>query len=265
MRVQQPEHRAMMRTRVVRTEHTSPHFITVTLGGEELADFPFLGLDQCVRVFLPRPGQDALRMPTASHNGWIAQYYLMPSAERPVVRNYTARRFDADRLELDIEFVAHGDGGPASAWALGAGPGDEVGLFPEGCCYLPPEGTDSQLLVGDESAVPALLSIIEQAPEDLRAEVYLEVPSAEDIRDVSAPEGVRVHWLPRQDAEALPGQLALETARSAEPPGAAPYCFVAGEKTLPTGLRRSLVRERGVPKAHITFIGYWRHGAATLK
>ncbi|KOX16107.1 siderophore-interacting protein [Nocardiopsis sp. NRRL B-16309] len=265
MRVQQPEHRAMVRARVVRTERTSPHFVTVTLGGDELAGFPFLGFDQCVRVFLPRPGQSALRMPTASHNGWIAQYYLMPAAERPVVRNYTARRFDPDRRELDIEFVAHGDGGPASAWAPRAEPGDEVGLFPEGCYYLPPEGTDSQLLVGDESAVPALLSIIERAPEDLRAHVYLEVPSADDVRDVTAPEGVRVHWLARQDEEALPGRLALETVRSAEPPQGTPYCFVAGEKTLPTGLRRSLVRERGMPKAHITFVGYWRHGAASLR
>ncbi|GAA1452852.1 siderophore-interacting protein [Nocardiopsis tropica] len=265
MRIQQPERRAMVRAHVVRVRPTGRNFVTVTFGGDGLAEFDFLGLDQCVRLFLPRAGQETLRMPTAAHNGWIAQYYLIPLAERPHIRNYTARRFDAGRRELDIEFVTHGDGGPASAWASEAEPGDEAGLFAEGCCYLPPENADWHLLVGDESAVPALLSIVEQAPADLRAEAFLEVPEEGDVREVAAPEGVRVHWLPRDGAAAVPGALALETVLSAELPPGTPYCFVAGERGLPTGLRRALVRERGVPKANVSFVGYWRHGAAAYK
>lgn len=249
----------MIRTRVVRTERTTDHFLTVTVTGEGLTEFEFLGLDQCTRIFFVRPGQDRLHMPDPS-DGWVAEFRSMPDEQRPHVRNYTMRRFDADALELDIEFVTHGDGSPASAWALRAREGDELGLYPEGVYYLPSQDTDWHLLVGDESAVPALLSILEQAPDDLRARAFLEVPSSADIRPVRAPAGARVHWLPRDDAYAVPGRLALETVRGADLPGGRPYCFVAGENTLPTELRRTLVRERGVSKDDIAFIGYWRHG-----
>ncbi|OOC57048.1 NADPH-dependent ferric siderophore reductase [Nocardiopsis sinuspersici] len=256
-----PSRRTMIRTRVARTERTTDHFLTVTLTGEELAEFEFLGLDQCTRILFPRPGQDRLYLPEAAEDdGWVAEFRAMPDDRRPHVRNYTVRRFDPDALEMDIEFVAHGDGGPASAWALAAREGDELGLYPEGVYYLPSEDTDWQLLVGDESAVPALLSILEQAPEEMRGQAFLEVPSDADVRPVRAPAGVEVRWLPRTDPHAVPGRLALETVRGIEPPGGRPYCFVAGENALPTELRRTLVRERGVPKEDVSFIGYWRHG-----
>lgn len=251
----------MIRARVVRTARTTDHFITVTLGGEELAGFEFLGLDQCTRILFAREGQDRLHLPDASSDdGWVAEFRAMPDERRPHVRNYTVRRFDAAALEMDIEFVAHGDEGPASAWALGARPGDELGLLAEGIYYLPSEEADWHLLVGDESAVPALLSILEQAPADLRGRAYLEVPSSADVREVRAPAGVEVRWLARDGAHAVPGALALETVRAAELPEGRPYCFVAGENALPTGLRRILVRERDVPKDDITFVGYWRAG-----
>lgn len=260
MRIQTPCHRQMIRARVVRTERTTDHFVTVTVSGPDLSRFEYLGLDQCVRVFLQRPGQERLTLPDSDPDSWYPEYREMADDVRPYVRNYTMRRFDPQALELDIEFVAHGDGGPASAWATSACEGNEVGLYPEGIYYLPPDEADWHLLVGDESAVPALLSIVEQAPKDLRAQVYLEVPSPGDVRPVAAPPGVEVHWLPREDAHAVPGRLALETVRSAALPKGRPYCWVAGENALPTGLRRTLVREHDVPKDDITFVGYWRAG-----
>jgi NADPH-dependent ferric siderophore reductase len=251
----------MVRARVVRTEQTTDNFVTVTVGGEELAGFEFMGLDQCTRILFARPGQDRLHLPQASaDDGWVAEFRAMPEDRRPHVRNYTARRFDAEALEMDIEFVAHGDEGPASAWALGARPGDELGLLAEGIYHLPPEDADWHLLVGDESAVPAILSILEQSPRDLRGLAFLEVPSSADVREVDAPAGVEVRWLARDGAHTVPGQLALETVSGAALPEGRPYCFVAGENGLPTGLRRFLVKERGVAKEDIAFIGYWRAG-----
>ncbi len=73
-----------------------------------------------------------------------------------------------------------------------------------------------------------------------------------------------MRWLPRTDPHAVPGQLAPDTVRAAELPEGRPHCFVAGENALPTGLRRFLVREHGVPKDDIAFIGYWRHGRSAM-
>ncbi|MEE2039995.1 siderophore-interacting protein [Nocardiopsis sp. CT-R113] len=264
MRIEHPRHRAMIRTRVVRTTRVSKHFVTVTLGGGELEGFDFLGRDQFVRLFLPREGQERLHMPADADKRWVEQLYAMPDDRKPHVRSYSVRRFAPEALELDLEFVDHGDAGPASAWAATAAPGDEAGLLADGVYYVPSEGTDWQLLVGDESAVPALVSILEQAPDDLRAQVYLEVPSPDDVRPLPDLPGVDVHWLPRTDPHALPGKLALDTVRAAAFPEGRPFCFVAGENALPTGLRRVLVRERGVPKSDIAFVGYWRHGTSAM-
>ncbi len=255
-----PAHRSMITAAVVRTTPLSPHYTRVTIGGAQLAAFEYQGLDQLVRLFFPRPEQTELRMPTAAGNGWMAQTLLMPARTRPYVRNYTVRSFRADELELDIDFVVHGDG-PASTWAVNAAPGDPVGLFDEGTMYQPHEAADWQLLVADESAVPAALAIAERTAGTIPTTAYLEVPSVEDI--VPVPEGVEVVWLPRTDPHAIPGRLALERARSIDIPLGRSTVFVAGESGLATGLRRQLVG-RGIPKPGITFWGYWRHGRASL-
>src|SRR5690625_1937571 len=126
--MQFPHHRRMMRTRVSRVERTTDNFVTVTVSGADLAHFEFLGNDQCVRVFFARPGQEHLTLPEYDGEGWFPQYKQMSDGVRPYVRNYTMRRFDPDTLELDIEFVAHGDEGPASAWATAACEVQELGL-----------------------------------------------------------------------------------------------------------------------------------------
>ncbi len=262
-KIQSPESRRMITLEVRRTSRTSPNFLTVTLGGPELEHLLPTGFDQIVRLFFPRAGQSRLTMPTLSNEAWMAQVLLLPKSRRPWVRNYTVRRFRPQRTELDIEFALHGDA-PACAWALGARPGDPAGIFDMGLTYLPPPEAEAQLLVADESALPAVLAVLEQAPASLVAEVYLEVPETADIRkDVAAPEGVRVHWLPRDGSADLPGRLALDAVRGAVLPEGRLYAWVAGESGLATGVRRHLVRDRGVPKSDVAFHGYWRHGRSS--
>ncbi|MFE4454834.1 siderophore-interacting protein [Streptomyces sp. NPDC056796] len=263
-KVQSPESRRMITLEVRRTARTSPGFTTVTLGGPELAHLLPTGRDQAVRLFFPRAGQDGLTMPTLSSEAWMAQILLLPKSRRPWVRNYTVRRVRPELDELDIEFALHGGDTPACAWALGARPGDPAGIFDMGLTYLPPAGAGEQLLVADESAVPAALAILEHAPASLVAQVFLEVPGTADIRtDLAAPEGVRVHWLARDGSAGIPGRLALDELRAATLPQGLSYTWAAGESGLVTGVRRHLVRDRGVPKSDIAFHGYWRHGRSS--
>lgn len=258
-KVRRPASRRMITLEVLANTAPSPAFRTITLGGPSVADLEVAGDDQAVRLFFPRVGQEGLRMPTLDNEGWMAEVLLLPKSRRPWVRNYTIRR--ARPGEIDIEFALHDGDAPAAAWARRARPGDPAGIFDLGVSYLPPPGVAWQLLAGDESAVPAILAILESAADDLVAEVFLEVPSAADVREVSAPPGVRVHWLPRLRPD-RPGVLALETVRAADlPPGRA-YAWVAGEAALATGVRRHLVRDRGWAKSDIAFLGYWRHGRA---
>ncbi|PRY39695.1 siderophore-interacting protein [Umezawaea tangerina] len=245
---------------VRRREALSPGFASLTLGGPALRDLVVAGGDQAVRLFFPRAGQTALRMPTASSEAWMAQVLLMPRSVRPLVRNLTIRRARPADDEIDIEFALHGDS-PLSSWVRQARPGDAAGVFDMGTTYRPPAHARWQLLVGDETALPAILAILDQAPPSLAAEVYLEVPTAADVRDVAAPPGVRVRWSNRDGRRGVrPGSLVLEAVRRAVLPPGPVYAWVAGESRLATSVRRHLVGDRAVPKADISFAGYWRHG-----
>ncbi len=117
--------------------------------------------------------------------------------------------------------------------------------------------------MGDESAAPAVLAIAEQTPAELPTRVYLEVPSDADALSPELGAHVEVVWLPRTDAAALPGRLALQAVADARLPTGRPSVFIAGESGLATGLRRHLVGA-GVAKHDITFYGYWRHGRGSL-
>lgn len=251
--------------RVVATEAIGPHLRRVTLTGPTLSAFPFAGADQRVKLFLPRPGQDRPHLDGVST---IPEYLALAEDVRPVMRTYTVRRHRPEAAELDIDFALHGEDpaqlGPASAWALGAGPGDEAALYGPAASYHPPAGARWQLIAGDESALPAIAAIAEHLPPDTLGHLLIEVPDEDDRDHVAAPAGVEVHWLlrgavPAQDSDLLADALAGLTL-----PGDhdAAYAWLAGEASVVRRLRRHLVDERGLDRERITFTGYWRHGHA---
>lgn len=264
LKIHNPTYRMLMRAQVVRVQRLTPSFVNITFRSDVMSEFEYLGFDQAVRLFLPRVEQRELRLPSATGNGWIAKFLMTPGSHRPHVRNYTIRACRPEVNEMDIEFAIHGDHGAASAWALRARPGAQVGLFPEGIQYLPTAKAARHLLVADESALPAIMSILDHAPRDFRADVFLEVPTSDDVRSSPHRDRVRVNWLARDGRGGVPGQLALEAVRQTDLVADELYCFLAGESGLPTALRRHLVAERGLPKAAITFVGYWKHGKASI-
>ena len=257
---------------VVGTKRVSPNVVRVTLGGEGMDHFTPMGYDQWFRLFLSRPDQDVLRLPTRSSGLWYVQYLATPRAKRPYVRNYTVRAVRADLRELDVDFVVHGDEGPASRFALTAEPGDRVGLLDQGVGYNPRVEHDWTLVVADETGLPAVAGICESLPDDARGLAVVEIPDAGDVQDFRVPDGVELRWVVRGDDaaagtadaahHALPGRLALDTVLGADLPAGPVYAYAVGESSLATGVRRHLVNDRGVPKANVDFVGYWRHGHA---
>ncbi len=269
-RIQRPRKRRMLSLTVRGSEQPSPHFMTVTLGGEDVQHLQRSGFDQAGRLFFADPDDDAAEVFLPSSERWILQLTLQGGKLRPRVRTYSIRRFRPEVSAFDIEISLHaadspGAAGPGTRWARAAEPDTRVAFLDEGHSYAPAPDAAWQLLVGDESALPAILAILEQSAANLPAEAFLEVPSAEDIRsDITAPPGSIVHWLPRTDPGAKPGALALDAVKQARLPAGRFYTFTAGESSLATGIRRHLVGERGVAKSDIAFRGYFSHGRAGL-
>jgi NADPH-dependent ferric siderophore reductase len=256
---------------VVGTKQVSGHMMRVTFGGEGLERLTAVGYDQWFRLFLQREGSDAMRLPTRTSGlGWYAQYLTTPKARRPWVRSYTIRAARPDLREIDVDFVLHGahghegagEPGPASTFAATARSGDTVGILDQGVGFNPRHAHDWTLLVADESGLPAVAGICEALPDAARGIAVVEVPSAADRQDFRTPAGIEVRWVERDqvDPAAVPGAAALDAVRGLTHLDGNVYAFSVGESSLATGVRRHLVGERGVPKTHADFAGYWKHG-----
>ncbi|MFJ1761705.1 siderophore-interacting protein [Amycolatopsis sp. NPDC088138] len=248
------------RARVTMVRPVTPHMVRVTFTAATFADVPAGAPDQYVKVFFPRPGQETPTLPDTGSDvlSWYRTYLAMPDDVRPPMRTYTVRAHRPRFAEVDVDFVLHGDTGPASAWAARVAPGDRVAFLGPHGLYDVPDGTGWQLLAGDETALPAIGAIIEQLPAGTRLSAYIEVSAREERQTFETHGVVEVHWLLR---DARPhGEALLEAVRAANFPGGTPYAWVSGEAGVVKQVRRHLVRERDVDKRRICFTGYWRLG-----
>lgn len=243
---------------VVRAERISPSFVRITLGGDELHDWRALGFDQWFRLALPVSTETRFDQLGARFDmrGYL-HYLTLPKASRPVIRNYTVRDYRASEGELDIDFVVHGPDGVAGPWASSLPLGAPVALIDQGCGYRQAPAGARVVLAGDESALPAVLGIIRDLPDDAHGTAIIEVPHEDDRQPVSAPANVDVNWIVRSPGS-RPGSAALRAVRQLELSDEKIAAFLAGEQQLATGARRHLVHGCGVAKSDVTFTGYWR-------
>ncbi|MQA01714.1 MAG: siderophore-interacting protein [Streptosporangiales bacterium] len=240
-------------------EQVTPNVRRITLGGPALADFARRGADQWFRLFLPRDDQAEPLLPSTVD--WWPETLAMPDDVRPLVRNYTVRAARPELPEIDVDFVLHGDEGPASRWAGRAVAGDRVGILDQGVTFDPPATADWRLVIGDETALPAVAGILAESPADVRTLAFVELPTEADAQPLTVPANTQVTWLPRPH-DTAPGALAVDAVRDQQLPSGAPYAWLAGESAMVRTLRRNLVREHGVHKSSITFTGYWRRGVS---
>jgi len=293
---------------VVAVERLSPTFVRVELGGPDLADFGVDGprWDQRIKLILPDPETGGITSTEGADDTWFSTWLERPASERGHMRTYTIRdvRGSGAATTFVVDMVLHLEGelvGPGSLWASRAGVGDRIALlaprrgYPYGGIEFTPGPGADLLLVGDETAVPAVCTVLEQLPDDARGTAFLEVPVAGDVQDVRRPAGVDVVWLAREGDElglglhdAVVAHLGIPGAQVEVAPDevdpdlwetpfysssgeevagdvtgvGGTYAWIAGESSVVTGLRRHLVKELGFDRSQVAFMGYWRRGVA---
>lgn len=254
--------------RVAGVRQLTPHLVRVTFGGADLADLYYDEPDQQVKLYFPKPGQSVPRMPAPSDDftGWYDAFNAIPEPERPWMRSYTIRTHDPEHQTIAVDFVVHDDhAGPATRWARTAGRGDTLAMVGPSAYFTRPiplrtsiAAADWLLLVGDETALPAIGGILEALPDGSRAEVFVEVPGLADEQAISTRGMVDLHWLHRDGVPPGQSTLLLDAVRRASFPTGAIFAWLAGEAGIVRSLRRHLVDERGVDKRAIEFTGHWR-------
>lgn len=307
---------------VTRAERVSPSFVRIELSGPELAELGTPGpvYDQRFKIVFPNAAGELPSFAGADESWWTT-WMEIPETERGSMRTYTIRDILGEgpdtRLVVDIvvhEGVGHGAedllDGAGNRWALQARAGQRlVVLAPRrghefGGIEWSPGAASRLLLVGDETAVPAIRGVLRDLPAGATGAAFLEVPVDGDVLDdVTAPAGVEVTWLPRNGSargEALHAavlahltgaapsepvvvaedeidpdlwetpvysssgeEVAEATAVPAEgSPYAGLYAWIAGESKVVTGLRRKLVKDLGLDRKQVAFMGYWREGVS---
>jgi NADPH-dependent ferric siderophore reductase len=201
----------------------------IVFGGEALADFVSASFDDHVKLSFDDGGAE------------------------PVRRDYTPRRFDREARELTIEFALHGDG-PAARWAAHAAPGQRASVAgPRGSFIVAPDH-DWHLLVGDETALPAIARRLEELPASTRAIVVLQVADAADRCLPASDAQVDVQWVDSDEA-------LLAAVRACRLPPGEGHAWCAGEAGTMAALRRVLVDEKGHDRHAIRAAAYWKRGA----
>jgi len=181
----------------------------------------------------------------------------LPKAERPVPRRYTVRQWDPDERRLTIDFVVHGDTGVAGRWARHASPGDRLQLrgMPSGG-YVPDAEADCHLMVGDESALPAIAASLARLPAGARAVVVGLVDAPGDELALDTRADLELTWLHRNGAS--DDQLLARAVADLDLPSRGTRAFVHGEAAETRAVRRHLLADRAFAADLLSCSPYWR-------
>jgi NADPH-dependent ferric siderophore reductase len=215
---------------VERVERIAPRMVRVVLKGEQLQGFTSLGFDDHIKVFFPDGA------------GGVA------------MRDFTPRRYDAVRGELWVDFYLH-ESGPAASWALQAAAGQSLEIGgPKGSAVIASEGIGAHVLIGDETALPAIGRRLEELRGSTRARVVVEVDDVAAWRAFALLGNAEVVWVGRGGV--------IDALRQLRFPEGGCFFWVAMESQSTRAVRRYLCDERGVGKRWVKAAGYWQKAAS---
>ncbi len=210
-----------------------PRLRRLTFAAPEFADYVPDGPDECFGLLAPGDGRTHLR--------W-----------------YTVRAHRPDAAEIDVDVVLHEHAGPAVQWSAAAEVGSTIDFRRSGASYAPPDPCRAQLLLADETALPALAAIVESLPSDLVSDsdvrAVVELPDRDWTYEIGG--SVDVEWCHR--GEAAPGSCLVDAVSG--DPYPLDYAWVCGESGGVKSVRRHLVGRWGLDRRRVTFSGYWRAG-----
>lgn len=240
---------------VKKKAYLSPHYIRITLEGPDIYKFSKAKVGDNNKILIPASKveeqvfEDALQVGLKGNN--------VPFT----VRTYTLRRLDLDKGEMDVDFIMHGESGPASKWAIHANVGDSIGVLMKEKSKPVYQPADWYLLVGDHTAVPVISVILESISPHAKGIVILEVHGPEDILELQKPEDVQITWVfnPEPGKEtSLPAhfnKVEIELASDK-------FIFVAAEHKAVSQIQHTLRNTASIDRKDWYAYAYWKYGEA---
>jgi len=246
---------------VSRKEYVTPHYIRIYLTGEAVPEIADTTIGVNNKILIPPMGLNKVYFPEFDFEK--GQWKTMGDNIRPTVRTYTHRGIDLRRNEIWIDFVAHGDEGPASAWAIGSKPGDVLGvLMRAGKTELFPL-TENYLLAGDATALPVLGAILENLPVSAKGTCIIEVHGREDVQKLYTKANIEFIWLHNDTPQE--GSLLADLVKIKSLPQTDRFAYIAAEYSTVRQIRNYLRKDLGWKKEELYAYSYWKSGVSEDK
>lgn len=223
---------------VSRLEHLTPRMMRVHFISPELADFVSAAPDDHVKLFFPQAGK---------------------TDGKPVMRDFTPRAFDRAAGSLTIDFALH-ESGPATAWAASARVGDQLDIGGPRGSQVMPDDFDWYLLIGDESALPAIGRRVEELRPGVPVTTLVTVVHPYEEQRFATRAAWTPIWLHRGEPSDADAGLLRDRLAGFQPPPGDGFVWIAGEAMIVRALRAYMTEERGHPKSWLKAAGYWQRG-----
>ena len=227
---------------VQKIERLSSTMLRMTFVGHELQGFTSLGFDDHVKLIFD----------SAPEN-------IESKSESPQMRDFTPRRFDNVAQTLVVDFALH-EVGIATAWAASAKVGQNLSIGGPRGSFVVPTDIGGHLLVGDDTAMPAIGRRLEELPTGTRAIVVVEVDSKADELAFASDAELEIHWAYRRRAPAGSPDVLLTALEKIAFPNRDVFAWASAESQVARAIRHHLLTKRGFDKHWVKAAGYWQRG-----
>lgn len=237
---------------VKKITQVSPKMKRITFTGTELQDFVSAAPDDHVKVFFPLPGQSQPVLPEITPTG-----PSFPEGHKPLMRDYTPVRYDAQLQELDLEFFLH-DEGVGVDWVRQAHEGQLLGIAGPRGSLVVPYNFDWYLMIGDETSIPSITRRLGELPENSKALVFIEVENSSEERSFGSKALVEVIWVHRNGSSAGSAELFKKALLTHPFPYGDYFTWIACENQAAKEIKELLETIRGANPEWIKATAYWK-------
>jgi NADPH-dependent ferric siderophore reductase len=222
---------------VTEVERITPQMQRIRFASPDLHDFESGAPDDHIKLFLPTSAEP----------------------DGTCMRDYTPRRFDPAAGTLTIDFALH-QAGPATAWALDAKPGDQLEIGGPRGSNLVTDDFDWYLLIGDETALPAIGRRLEELRPGVAVTTLVVVDSLAECQTVRTEADWTPRWVTRAGQELDDGALIARALADHRPPSGDGYVWIAAEAQAARAIRTLVTETWDHPAGWLKSAGYWVRG-----
>ena len=231
----------------------TPYMTRITLQGEDLQDFYSPGFDDHVKLLFPEQAGQELAVPQVGERGLV----FAEGQAKPLMRDYTPLSYDNHAQELVIDFVSHGTG-VASQWAEQAKEGDRLLMAGPRGSMLIPTTFDWHILVGDETALPAIARRLGELESSAQVTVVITVNHEQARMPLLSKAQVDVHWVVEPDVDVAREKVLATLQNVAVPEKGEGFAWGAVEYANVSPVRELLMQRFSLDNARVKVSSYWR-------